>query len=946
MLPQQVIDIVDDDDDESTTIQQHASSSIHNNNNFSTLNGHLVSSSNGESSRSRFAGAFSIDDSFSGDNDALSPYTPSKRKLEEIKSFEEPTSEDDDDVYGDVNLDQLIMNYEKTKSASSSSSENSSSYFVTGSNMFGMLGLGNPVSDSAKISSFTRLNNPAIDPSQVKFLACGHYHTILLTKENQLYACGKNNYGQLGMGNLTKVVNIFKFVDSSLNGMPKELITDIKCGRYHTMFITNQPNDNVWVCGKNKTGQMSLPSMNIYPSPQRLITQFSGKVLFASCGSEYTFIKTTDHIYACGDNSRGQCGVGIELPQIKKFTVVRDPLFIRQDIVQIECGEFHTLFLTASGEIWGAGTTVNGQLGLDPVVLGKQNLYSPTKIPVSNNEPIKSISCGFHHSAFLTKTGKIFICGRNGDGQLATGETVPRLFSFTHIPLSASSLGHHFVQDLYCYSYYSIAITDKREMFLTGSNKCGQLGCLETPKIEKFSRTFKHRVMNVYCGRDTLMVEAENKEYTEAVHEDTLGKLLDFDNEDIMSLLDSYIICSDDKQYPILYDFVMARFPFFEAFSKDVSGVPSLERPSKKRKSRGESSIRIIDLSSISTLSSKSVLKILKYIYTDVLDDFGTTIQEDLDVILWIAEKSNKDFSSGPPSISNIARYVKLVLQNTLSGITNGTVVKTLSALQLFKNHPLIESIYRHCIALIRKIEKTYTINEIKDYNDLSKEALIEALTAGENYHCLGSSDVSIPPSTFSEDMESLYAKTQTTNSGDVKLVLSKSTTIHAHKAILAVKCDFFRVKFTSGMCDMDSFDISDDSEEEDKEEVQAHISFIKYLYTNQVLLNGSNAVSFLTKWNFYSMDINHQISLRCQSIIIEGLTESNVLEFQKSFFFDRSSPYHHLRKACVQALISHWPAINQRYTKKQIQDHMTFDQYIKITQAFLKLQAKTNNTV
>ncbi|KAF0971500.1 hypothetical protein FDP41_010232 [Naegleria fowleri] len=260
-----------------------------------------------------------------------------------------------------------------------SASEDSSSYYVTGSNAFGMLGIGNIVSDSSKVTSFTRMNNPAIVPSNIKIMACGHYHTIAITKDNQIYACGKNNYGQLAMGNLTKVFPIFKMVESSMNGIPKELIRDVKCGRYHTMFITDQATDNVWVCGKNKSGQMSLPSANIYPSPTRLVAQFSGKILFASCGSEFTFIKTTDGVYSCGDNSRGQCGLGVDTLQVKSFKPLKTS-FSRLNIVQIECGEFHSLFLTASGELWGSGTSVNGQLGFDPQLLGKQSVNNPIKI--------------------------------------------------------------------------------------------------------------------------------------------------------------------------------------------------------------------------------------------------------------------------------------------------------------------------------------------------------------------------------------------------------------------------------------------------------------------------------------------------------------------------------------------------------------------------------------
>ncbi|KAG2373225.1 hypothetical protein C9374_012328 [Naegleria lovaniensis] len=895
----------------------------------------------------------SVDPSFdAGYDEPVSPYTPSKRKLEEMQRFDESS---DDELYGE---ESMQLTFTKASSSNSStnattgSNEDSSSFYVTGSNAFGMLGIGNAVSDSSKITSFTRMNNPAIVPSNIKIMACGHYHTVVVTKDNQIYACGKNNYGQLAMGNLTKVFPIFKMVESSMNGIPKELIRDVKCGRYHTMFITDQPSDNVWVCGKNKSGQMSLPSANIYPSPTRLIAQFSGKVLFASCGSEFTFIKTTDGVYSCGDNSRGQCGLGVDTLQVKSFKPLKTN-FSRLNITQIECGEFHSLFLTASGDLYGSGTSVNGQLGFDPQLLGRQSVNSPVKIDTPLNETIKQIRCGFHHSAFLTLSGKIYICGRNGDGQLSCGEPTPRLFTFTHIPISASSLSHHFVQELYCYSYYSIAITDKMEMFLTGSNKCGQLGTGEGQRVDKFTRTFKHRVKAVYCGRDTLMVEAEDREYNEAIYDDTFGKMLNFDDSNLAPLLDSFIICSDGKKFPILYDFVLIRFPLLEKYSKEVTeeecSSSSTEPPTKKRKSGGQDqTMKVIDLSPIATLSSNSILKLLTYICTDVVDDRDpTSIQEDLKIIQWITENSGLDFSSSSQDASNTTRFIKLILQKILSSITNTTVVNVLETLQVLKKHPLIINLYRHCIALIRKIEKTYTINEIANFSQLSKEALIETLAFGENYHCLGSSDISVPPSSFSTNLEQLFNKAQQSKGtmGDVTLLLNKEGTrvLYAHKAILAVKCDFFKLKFTSGMGDMDSRRV-EIYEYADENEIRAQEEFIRYLYTDKVELSKNNAISFLTRWNFYSMDINNPISVKCQEIIVDGLNEQNVLEFQKSFFLDRSSPYHFLRKACVQSLIKYWPSINEKYSKQQIMEYMSYDRYIKVTQAYLKFFTKRAN--
>ncbi|KAF0971499.1 hypothetical protein FDP41_010231 [Naegleria fowleri] len=384
-------------------------------------------------------------------------------------------------------------------------------------------------------------------------------------------------------------------------------------------------------------------------------------------------------------------------------------------------------------------------------------------------------------------------------------------------------------------------------MFLTGSNKCGQLGTGEGQRVDKFTRTFKHRVKAVYCGRDTLMVEAEDREYNEAIYDDTFGKMLNFEDSNLIPLLDSFIICSDGKKFPILYDFVITRFPLLEKYSKEVTEESSVgsstEPPTKKRKSGGDDrTMKIIDLTPIATLSSNSILKLLTYICTDVVEDRDSpnSIQDDLKIIQWITENSGLDFSASSQDTSNTTRFIKLILQKILTSITNTTVVNVLGALQVLKKHPLIINLYRHCIALIRKIEKTYTISEIANFDQLSREALLETLTYGENYHCLGSSDISVPPSSFSTNLEQLFNNTQKSNGnmGDVTLLLNKEGTrvLYAHKAILAVKCDFFKLKFTSGMGDMDSRRV-EIYEYADENEIRAQEEFIRYLYTDKVEL-------------------------------------------------------------------------------------------------------------
>lgn len=40
------------------------------------------------------------------------------------------------------------------------------------------------------------------DHIKIKQISCGRYHTLFLTQEGEVYACGQHSLGQLGLGRL------------------------------------------------------------------------------------------------------------------------------------------------------------------------------------------------------------------------------------------------------------------------------------------------------------------------------------------------------------------------------------------------------------------------------------------------------------------------------------------------------------------------------------------------------------------------------------------------------------------------------------------------------------------------------------------------------------------------------------------------------------------------
>lgn len=74
-------------------------------------------------------------------------------------------------------------------------------------------------------------------------------HTTLFVKSGQLWGCGLNDKGQLGLGD-SRQRNVFTRVK-----LPKRVL-QATAGYYHTALITE--SGELWVTGGNTNGQLGL----------------------------------------------------------------------------------------------------------------------------------------------------------------------------------------------------------------------------------------------------------------------------------------------------------------------------------------------------------------------------------------------------------------------------------------------------------------------------------------------------------------------------------------------------------------------------------------------------------------------------------------------------------------------------------------------------------------
>ena len=139
-------------------------------------------------------------------------------------------------------------------------------------------------------------------------------------------------------------------------------------------------------------------------------------------------------------------------------------------VIQISCGRHHSMFLTLGGRLFACGENECGQLGIN----SQDDAMLPTIINHNiGHERIVSVACGAAHTLALTARGVGYAWGRGLEGQLGTGknieaQTTPsKLIMTTTIGFSHVAGGEEYSGGIATLSGY---------LYTWGTGDMGQLG--------------------------------------------------------------------------------------------------------------------------------------------------------------------------------------------------------------------------------------------------------------------------------------------------------------------------------------------------------------------------------------------------------------------------------------------------------------------------------------
>ena len=312
-----------------------------------------------------------------------------------------------------------------------------------GNNAYGQLGIGNTICYKIpqKIQNFLPVQTISCGSNHTMFLtkdenlwSCGANENGQLCLGNQeiVNTAGSSLFKKQILGETNKWIS--KPTKTSFSN-----IAQICAGNNHSLFQNKKRE--IYACGYNENGELGLghnksPQIEVIliPNQRPNIKQFC-------CGSYHSlFLDSEGNVFYAGKNSPQVNSSLLGTPEGIKQNESLQQIPNSPPIQTISCVGSSSYLLDFEGYVWSFGDNKYGQLGHGD----KINRNVPTKITTLQN--IKQISYGCCGSHFLAKDSlnKIFVTGNNHFGQFGNGnsvstsipiETIPENFTtWTNVP--------------------------------------------------------------------------------------------------------------------------------------------------------------------------------------------------------------------------------------------------------------------------------------------------------------------------------------------------------------------------------------------------------------------------------------------------------------------------------------------------------------------------------
>lgn len=279
----------------------------------------------------------------------------------------------------------------------------------------------------------------------------------VIESDKEIWGFGSNNFNQLGDCEKSTLspVRLFR----SLRNIKK-----LACGNNYTMMLTEE--GHVYGVGKNTYYQIGADETYLPNQTPHWVESLKDKhIIQIACGEEHTIcVSNEGKVYGFGRNNYYQLGNIKHLSQQPHVITSLDQYKVKDAF----CGSVFTIIQTHEDILVGFGQNNVGQIGYSELT----QQHFPRVIRELRHVDIASVSCGSSHTMVLARTGELFAFGSNESGQLG----IPLASKATYQPTVVDFFRHTPIAKVVCGSYFTMVCCQDGTVYAFGQNNNGQLG--------------------------------------------------------------------------------------------------------------------------------------------------------------------------------------------------------------------------------------------------------------------------------------------------------------------------------------------------------------------------------------------------------------------------------------------------------------------------------------